>query len=128
MSPVRSVTYVSGRTLQIDITEVVIHEADEPDAVVDFFDADGLSGQTSAEIDFLAIKAEPAAVGDNDRLVVKGVVEFLNALVGAAGRRIELARTFHVERFVGSFVVELLEESVELGLLLQQVGAGWTSR
>jgi hypothetical protein len=33
---------------QIDITKIVIHEADEPDAVVDFLDTDGLSGQTSA--------------------------------------------------------------------------------
>jgi hypothetical protein len=36
------------------------------------------------------------------------VVEILNALVRAAGRGIELSRTFHVERLVRPFVVELL--------------------
>ena len=34
--------------LQIDIAEVVIHEADEPDAIVDFLDTDSLASQTSA--------------------------------------------------------------------------------
>ncbi len=29
---------------QIDITEIVIHEAEKPDAVIDFLEADGLSG------------------------------------------------------------------------------------
>jgi hypothetical protein len=34
--------------LQIDVTEVVIHKADESDAVIDFLNTDGLTGQTSA--------------------------------------------------------------------------------
>jgi hypothetical protein len=34
--------------LQIDIGEIVIHKADEPDAVVDLLDADGLAGQAGA--------------------------------------------------------------------------------
>src|SRR5690242_1605380 len=96
------------------------------DAVVDFLYADGLAGQTSAQIDFLAIQAEPAAVGDHDGFVVEGVVKFLNALVRAAGRRVDLSRTFHVESLVRTLVVELLEEGVELGLLLKQIGAGRT--
>jgi len=111
--------------LQIDITEIVIHEADEPDAVVDFLDADGLAGQAGAYVDFFAIEAQTAAVGDDDSLVVERVDEFLNALVRASGRRVDLRRTFHVQSFVRTFVVELLKEGVELGLLLQEIGAGW---
>jgi hypothetical protein len=45
---------------------------------------------------------------DDDCLVIKRVVEILNALVRAAGRGIELSRTFHIERPVRTFVVELL--------------------
>ena len=56
-----------------------------------------------------------------------GIAEFLNALIRAAGRRVDLGRTFHVESFVRAFVVELLDEGIELGLLLKQVGAGWAS-
>jgi len=41
--------------LQVDVTEIVIHKADEPDAVFDFLDADGLTSQRLAQIDFLAM-------------------------------------------------------------------------
>jgi hypothetical protein len=41
--------------LQIDIAEIVIHEADEPDAVADFLDADRLAGQTKLKLDELRI-------------------------------------------------------------------------
>jgi hypothetical protein len=47
--------------LQVYITEIIVHKADEPDAVVDLFDADGLASQAAAEIDLLAIKAQSAA-------------------------------------------------------------------
>src|SRR5580704_7008598 len=99
----------------------------KPDAVVDFLDTDGLTGQTSTKIDLFAIQTQPAAVSDDDRLVVEGVAEFLNAPVRAAGRRVNLGGTFHVQSFVRTFAVELLNEGIELGLLLKQVGAGGTS-
>src|ERR1700752_2662542 len=38
--------------LQIEVPQIIIHKADQPDVVVDFFDADGLSGKDLAEIDF----------------------------------------------------------------------------
>jgi hypothetical protein len=38
---------------------------------------------------------------------VERIVEFLNAAIGAAGRRIKFGGTFHVEGFVGPIVVEL---------------------
>src|SRR5215475_4048608 len=43
--------------LQIDIAKIVIHKTDQPDAVVDFFDADSLSGEGNAEVDLLVVQA-----------------------------------------------------------------------
>jgi hypothetical protein len=39
---------LQGFLLQIDIAEIIIHKADEPDAIVDFFDAHRLTRQASA--------------------------------------------------------------------------------
>jgi hypothetical protein len=64
---------------QIDISEIVIHEADEPDAVVDFLDADLLTSRTSAEIDLFAIQTEPATVGEKRKNPNDARVETLAA-------------------------------------------------
>ena len=101
-----------------------MHKADEPDAVVNFFDADGLASQGDAEIDLLAIKAQAAAVGDHDGLVVKGVVGIGNAMIGADGGGVDFRRTLHVQGFMGPFAIELGDKSIELGLLLQDIRAG----
>jgi hypothetical protein len=78
------------------------------DAVVNFLDTDRLAGQASTEIDLLAIQTQAAAVGDDGGLVVERVTQFSDAPVRAAGRRIDLSRTFHIERFVWPLIVELL--------------------
>ena len=44
---------LQGFFLQINLAEIVIHKADQPDAVVDFFEADGLTGKRYAEVDLL---------------------------------------------------------------------------
>ncbi|HKS66765.1 MAG TPA: hypothetical protein VJR26_05965, partial [Candidatus Acidoferrales bacterium] len=44
--------------LQIEVSQIIIHKADQPDVVVHFFDADGLSGKDLAEIDFLPSDAD----------------------------------------------------------------------
>src|SRR4029077_17953121 len=36
---------LQGFFLQINIAEIVIHKTNQPDAMVDFFDADGLAGE-----------------------------------------------------------------------------------
>jgi hypothetical protein len=53
---------------------------------------------------------------------VKRIVRFRDALIGAAGRSIDFRRALHLQRLVRTFVVELLDEPVKLGLLLQQIG------
>jgi len=67
----------------VEEPQVVMHEADEPDAVADLFDADGLTGERLAETDLFAIDAESAAAGDGDGLVVEGIVEVPDAGVGS---------------------------------------------
>ncbi|MBV8810665.1 MAG: hypothetical protein JO033_18510 [Acidobacteriaceae bacterium] len=105
--------------LQIDIAEVVIHEADEPDAVINLLDSDCLTGEAGTEINLLAIKTKPSAVGDDDGLIVKRVLWFTDTAVEPGARRINFGGAFHAERFMRALVIELLQEDVELGLLLQ---------
>jgi len=62
---------LQGSLFQINISEVVAHEADEPNPVFDFADADGLSGEGFGKIDFLFCEGRCAATGDDDRAVMK---------------------------------------------------------
>jgi hypothetical protein len=48
--------------LEIEIPQIGVHEGDEPNAVVDFFDADALTGEYGRDVDFLAMQAD-APVG-----------------------------------------------------------------
>src|SRR6516225_478286 len=62
---------------------------------------------------------QAAATGNHYGAVVEGVVRLGEALIRARRSRVELGRTFHFERFVRPFVVELLYEIVKFGLLLK---------
>ena len=59
------------RALVVEEPQVVMHEGDEPDALADLFDADGLAGQGLAEADLFSIYTEPAAAGNRDGFVVE---------------------------------------------------------
>jgi hypothetical protein len=43
----------------VKVAEIIVHKADEPNLVADLLDADALAGEDDAEIDLLAIEAEP---------------------------------------------------------------------
>lgn len=43
--------------LIIEVSQIVGHEARQPDMVFDLFDANGLAGEDEAEIDLLAVGA-----------------------------------------------------------------------
>ena len=60
-----------------------MHEGDEPDAVVDLFDADFLAGEDGREVHLLALVADPSASGDGDGLVVERVRELAQTFVGS---------------------------------------------
>jgi len=61
--------------LQVDISEIIEHEGDEPNGVVAFRDADGLPGKDGWEIDPLAVQADAAAGGDENLSIVEGIAE-----------------------------------------------------
>jgi hypothetical protein len=61
---------LQGSGLQVDIAEIVAHQANDPNAVVDLFDADPLPGECGREVDFLAIDADAATGRDEDVAVV----------------------------------------------------------
>jgi hypothetical protein len=53
--------------------------------------------------------------------IVQGIVDVRQSGVGARGRLVDLRRTFHVQSFVGTFVVEDLDKFVEARLLLKKI-------
>ncbi len=48
----------------VEVIEIIVHEACEPNVVGHLFDADALTGEDHAKVDLLAIEAEAAACGD----------------------------------------------------------------
>ncbi len=78
--------------LQINMAEIVIHKTDQPDAVVDFFDTDGLSGKGNAEVDLLVVQAKTSAAGDHDGAVVKWVMGLRDASIRAGRGGVNLGR------------------------------------
>jgi hypothetical protein len=63
---------LQGFLLQIEVSEIVVAEADEPDAVVDFLDAEPLACQHGGDVDLFAVQADSSAGGDEDVAVVDG--------------------------------------------------------
>jgi hypothetical protein len=62
---------LQGFLLQVEISEIIVHEADEPNAVADLFDSEFLTGQDSRDVDSLAIQAKSSASGDEQVPVVE---------------------------------------------------------
>jgi hypothetical protein len=50
-----------------------VHETDEPNAFVDFLDAEFLAGQHGGDVDPLAMQAEAATSGDDDVTIVRTI-------------------------------------------------------
>ena len=66
---------------------------------IDFLYAHSLTGERLAQIDFLAIEAQPAAAGDHHDSIVEGIVRLGDALIRPEGSNIYFRRTPHLERF-----------------------------
>jgi len=54
---------LQGSLLQTEVSEIVVAEADEPDAVVDFLDAELLPRQHGGNVNLLAMEADAAGTG-----------------------------------------------------------------
>nr|WP_194295367.1 hypothetical protein [Bradyrhizobium brasilense] len=50
---------MQGFLLQVEVSQIIVHEADEPNAVIDFLDAELLAGQHGGDVDPLAVQAKP---------------------------------------------------------------------
>jgi hypothetical protein len=83
-----------------------VHEADEPDTVVNFLDADCLPSQAGTEINLLAIQTKASTVGDDDGLIVERIVRFADATIRLGERRVDFRWAFHGECFMRPFVVK----------------------
>ena len=75
--------------LQIDVPEIVLHKADQPNTFIDLLDTDSLTSKDRTEVDFFTVQTNAPTVGDVDHLVVERVVEFRQSAVGAGGRGTE---------------------------------------
>jgi hypothetical protein len=59
---------LQGFPLQVEISQIIVREADEPNAVVDFLDAELLAGQHGLDVHPFAMQAEAHASGLPSRL------------------------------------------------------------
>ena len=72
--------------LQVEVSEIVVGEADEPDAVVDFLDSETLACEHAGDVDLLAMQADASAGGDQDVAVVERIGQFGQAVIAARCR------------------------------------------
>jgi len=59
----------------IEVTEVVGHKADEPNAAVDFLNSKPLACQHGRDVDLFVAQADAPAGGDEDVAVMEGLGE-----------------------------------------------------
>ena len=64
---------MQGFLLEVEVSKIIVHEACEPNALVDFLDAEFLAGQHGGDVDPFAMQAEPPASGDQHFAIVKGI-------------------------------------------------------
>jgi hypothetical protein len=60
-----------------------VHEADEPNAVIDFLDAESLTGERGRDVDPLAMQAEPPASSDEKVSVMERIGKIGQAVIAA---------------------------------------------
>jgi hypothetical protein len=72
-------------------SRIVVHDADQPDLVVDLAEADCLSGEDLAEVIFLRL-ADAATGGLGGGFVMEGVFEVLRAPIDPRGQVIARGR------------------------------------
>jgi hypothetical protein len=72
---------MQGFLLQVEVSKIIVHEAGEPNAVVDFLDAQFLASEHGRDVDPLAMQAEPAASGDNNLAIVERIDQLGQAIV-----------------------------------------------
>ncbi len=81
-------TYVcpARRLLQVEVTEIIVHKADEPNTVVDFLDSKSSACQHGRDVDLFAVQAEAPAGGGETLAVVEGASEVRQAKIKGFSR------------------------------------------
>ena len=74
---------MQGFLLQIEVAEIVVHEACEPNAVVDFLDTECMASKDGLDIDVFAMQADAAARRDQNITVVERVSQLRQPVTGA---------------------------------------------
>ncbi|MCC0009758.1 MAG: hypothetical protein H6875_04845 [Hyphomicrobiaceae bacterium] len=120
----RGVDSLQGFLFQFDISEIVSHEAYEPDSVIHLLYSEPLTGHEGRDVDFLSMHADAPACCDQHISIMHGIVDFWQAVVAAFCGSIDVARRLHFEGLVGSFIIELADKFVEAVLLLEGVFCG----
>ena len=79
---------MQGSCLQIDVSEIVVDEADEPNVGVDLAQSEALAGEDRGDDDLTAVKADGAVAGGDDVEVVEGIGELGQAGEGPGRGRV----------------------------------------
>ncbi len=77
--------------------------------------------KTVLKLIFFAAQTDAATIGDDHDVVVEGIIDIGQSLVGAGSGLIDLGRALHVQSFVRTFLVEDFDKVIEPGLLLKKV-------
>jgi len=64
---------LQGPLLQIDMAEIVIPKTDQPNAVIGVLDAKSLASKDAWDFDFLLVKVDPSAGGDDNVAVMERI-------------------------------------------------------
>jgi hypothetical protein len=78
--------------------------------------------KTWLKLIFPLAQTDAPATSDHDGFVVERIVDVGQAGIGPRRRLVAFPRAFHVQSFVGAFVVEDLDKFVEARLLLKKIG------
>ena len=97
----------------IKVSEIVLHEADEPYVVADLLDADLLAGEDGAEVYFPAFVTDTATAGDDGRPVMERIVEFAQSRVGSGRTCIEVRWNVHVQSLMWPDIVKAVDEVID---------------
>ena len=69
--------------LLVEVSEIIVHKADQPNLVAHLFDTNALAGEDDAEIDLAAIEADAAACGHGGGSIVERIIELRQTSVGS---------------------------------------------
>lgn len=102
----------------------MVHEADEPDLVIDFGNAHMLACKDRTEVDFTPADADTSTARHLEGAVMAGILGRLRLEVPAGRGCIQVAWVEACQALMGALVVVYVQERIKALLLLQEVERG----